>query len=312
VTDALAITGASGFLGGRLAPAAGGTPVALVSKPVPYLPTTRQVVLDLVSDRDQLAEAIAGVRTVVHLAGHNEVIAASEPERALTETVLMSRNVAQACADVGTRRLVYISTVHIYGDQLRPGAHVDERTPPMPTSTYAIARLASEHLVAQASAAGVEVVVLRLTNAVGAPVDVDVDRWTLVATDLARQAVRDGELVLRSSGLQWRDFVALGDVCGAVLQASDPNAGIAPGTYNLGTGTPHTVRDVAELVQSSYETHTGTRLPLRTAPAEPDPPAPYTVDVDKLASAGWRVTASLADGVDELVRFCIDHEDELR
>jgi UDP-glucose 4-epimerase len=154
--------------------------------------------------------------------------------------------------------------------------------------------------------------VLRLTNAVGAPVDVDVDRWTLVATDLARQAVRTGELVLRSSGLQWRDFVALADVCDAVLRAADPGGGIAPGTYNLGTGTPHTVRDVAELVQSSFEAHTGTRLPLQTAPAEPDPPAPYTVAVDRLASAGWRVRSSLADGVDELVRFCIDHQDELR
>ena len=51
--------------------------------------------------------------------------------------------------------------------------------------------------------------ILRLTNAVGAPADPSVDRWSLVANDLCPPGRADGRLALRSAGVQWRDFVAL-------------------------------------------------------------------------------------------------------
>jgi UDP-glucose 4-epimerase len=283
-----------------------------VRKPSSYLPGGRQLELDLATDWQRLVEAFDGADSVVHLAGHNEIVAAQEPERALTETVLASRRVAQAAADAGVRRIVYVSTVHVYGDRMVGDAVLSEDTAPSPRSTYAIARLASEHLIGQAADAGVEVVVLRLTNAIGAPVDVAVDRWTLVATDLCRQAVRDGELVLRSSGLQWRDFIALRDVCAAVARCIDPAGGIAPSIYNLGSGSSHTVRSLAELVQQRFAERTGTTPPLRTGPAEADPPRPYTVSVERLATAGWRAQTALVDAVDELVGFCLENEGRLR
>jgi UDP-glucose 4-epimerase len=307
VTDAVAVTGASGYIGSRLVDAlAPYTVRPLVRR---ARPGTEQVALDLLSDWDGLLAAFHGVDAVVHLAGHNETVAASDPDRALAETVLASRRVASAATECGVRRLVYVSTVHVYGNQLAPGAHVDETVAPAPRSIYAIARLASEHLLAQAEAAGVEVVVLRLTNAVGAPAAADVDRWSLVANDLCRQAVRDRELVLRSSGLQWRDFIALDDVCNAV--ATCAGTGIAPGTYNLGTGEPCTVLRLAELVRDRFAARTGEHYPLRTAPPETHPPEPYTVSVERLASAGWKATGSLAAAVDELAGFCLDNKEAL-
>jgi UDP-glucose 4-epimerase len=315
VTSSLAVTGASGYLGSRIvavASAGGDAPVALVRARTPYVASDRQVELDLAEDRDGLIAALAGAGSVIHLAGLNEHVAASEPDRALTQTVLASQNLAAAAAAAGVRRLVYLSTVHVYGRRMVADAVLDEDTPPAPTSTYAIARLASEHLVAQATDAGVDVVVLRLTNSVGAPLAVDVDRWSLAGPDLCRQAITTGEMVLRSSGLQWRDFIAVTDVCDAVLRTADPSGGIAPGTYNLGTGIPMTVRDLAELIGDRFEARTGSRPPLRTAPPEPDPPRAYRVDVDRLAKAGWRASATIADAVDELVAFCLDHADDLR
>ena len=55
-----------------------------------------------------------------------------------------------------------------------------------------------------------EVVVLRLTNSIGALVAPSVNRWTLLANDLCRQAALTGRgLVSQTHGCQWRDFVAL-------------------------------------------------------------------------------------------------------
>src|SRR3546814_2666382 len=89
-------------------------------------------------------------------------------------------------SDVCSSDLVVVaSTVHVYGAALRPGATVDHRTVPEPRHPYAVARLAGEHLVAGLVPSPVAV---RLTNAVGAPLDGRVDRWTLV--DIGRASCR--------------------------------------------------------------------------------------------------------------------------
>jgi UDP-glucose 4-epimerase len=284
---------------------------ALVRKRVDYLPPDSQVEVDLAGDpRHELVEAFAGASAVVHLAGHNEVVSAAEPDRALGETVVLSRHVADAARAAGVPRLVYVSTVHVYGARMLPGAVLTEEVPAEPRSTYAVARLASEHLIAEAGAGDVDVVVLRLTNAVGAPVDAAVDRWSLVALDLCREAARRGTLTLRTPGLQWRDFVDLGGVCRVLVGCAGPNAP-APGTYNLGSGRPTTVRALAELIRQRFEVRTG-RAPELVAPAADGPaPAPYVVDVERLAAAGWRVDAPLTEPLDELIEFCTENEDRL-
>src|SRR3546814_5587857 len=86
----------------------------------------------------------------------------------------------------------------------------------------------------------------------------DLDRWTLVAADLCRSAVSTGELVLRSTGQQWRDFIGLADVVRAIAASTDP-AKVPAGTYNLASGTSTTVRELAELVQDRVEARTGKR-----------------------------------------------------
>ncbi|MGH9247363.1 MAG: NAD-dependent epimerase/dehydratase family protein [Acidimicrobiales bacterium] len=308
------VTGAGGYIGSRLVEHLAAQPDvelrAAVRRPVSYLPDGTQVTLDLLGDETAMAHACDGVDAVVHLAGANDAVAAADPARALGETIEASRRLAAAVVTAGVGRLVYVSTVHVYGARIVDGMVLTEELVPEPRTIYATARLASEHLVGAAATVGVEVVVLRLSNSVGAPAAPAVDRWTLVASDLARQAVRTGRLVLRTSGLQWRDFVALGDVVevlGRAATSSRPD----PGTYNLGSGTPTTVRGLAELVAERFEARSGRRPELVAPPGDDVPPERYRLAVDRLAAQGFRPATPLADAVDELVGFCIDNEDRL-
>jgi len=104
VTDlAVAITGASGYLGSRAALGFADVRVrALVRAQVPWLRAVEQVPLDLLQPAAEVAIAFRGVDAVIHLAGHNEVIASSDPDRALAETVIAARHVAEAAAIAGT------------------------------------------------------------------------------------------------------------------------------------------------------------------------------------------------------------------
>lgn len=302
-TGPLAITGAGGYLGSRLAVAlseAGADPRALVRSTVPWLAPADQRVIDLLGPPDDLAGALQGCRAVVHLAGHNEVVAAREPDRALAETVVAARHVARSAAEADVERIVFVSTVHVYGAALAPGSVVDEDVAPAPRGVYAVARLAAEHLVAE----GPDPVVLRLTNAVGAPVHPDVDRWTLVAAELCRSAIETGSLELRSTGQQWRDFIGLADVVRAIGWCTSP-ADLPAGTYNLSSGRPTTVRALAALVQDRVEQRTGRRPALvAPTPTEADPEA-YVVSPDRLRSAGFTAEQDLADAVDEIIELCL-------
>jgi UDP-glucose 4-epimerase len=192
------------------------------------------------------------------------------------------------------------------------GAVLTEDLRPEPRSSYAISRLASEHVAATLSASTGDVVVLRLSNAVGAPVDPSVDRWTLVANDLCRQGVVTGSLELRSSGVQYRDFIPLADVHRIIAGACQTEPPVLPaGTYNMASGRPTTVRRLAELVQEAFERATGTRPELRAPEPGPSRPEPYHVSVELAANHGLRSQTSLEEAIEETVRFCVQHREAL-
>jgi len=239
-------------------------------------------------------------------------VAAPEPAAALGSTVVASERLAEACRAAGVRRLVYLSTVHVYGARMQPGATLVEEMRAEPRSAYAISRLASEHIAAGLAADADQLVILRLTNSVGAPAAAEVDRWTLVANDLARQGALRGRLALHSAGVQWRDFVALADVCTAIGAACRTDrTGLPAGTYNLGSGTATTVLGLAHAIQDAFERRTGRRPELHAPPAPPDSPDAYRVSVTRIEAHGLRPVTSLQDAVDETVGFCLDHREEL-
>jgi UDP-glucose 4-epimerase len=310
------LTGASGYIGGRLIGqllGAGWDVHGVVREATPRL-GIEQTICDLSTEAaaGPLAAACEGAETLIHLAGDNEVIAALEPAEALGATVVATERVSQACVEAGVRRLVYMSTVHVYGARITPAAELTEEMRVEPRSAYAISRLASEHVAAAIAGGTCEPVIFRLTNSVGAPAHPSVDRWMLVANDLCRQGALTGRLTLRSSGVQWRDFVALTDVCAALTSAArsaDPV--LPPGTYNLGSGRPTPVRALAAMIQDAFERETGSRPELHAPEPAPAPPGPYHVSVERAARYGLRLQQPLAAAVTETVRFCLDHREEL-
>ena len=311
----VAITGASGYIGSRvlglLARQSDVDIRALVHQPatLSYPSTVKQMTGDLLDSATTLDRLCDGSDAIVHLAGPNEVAASRHPERSVNEVVSTALRLADAAARWRVRRIVYVSTVHVYGARLLPGAVVTEETPCEPRSAYAIARLAAEHLLA-AAPGPVEVVCLRLTNSVGAPSSTAVDRWSLVANDLCRQGATDGVLRLRSTGTQSRDFLPLADVCRIVAQCARPGS-LAPGTYNFGSGEPMTIRALAALIQHAFVEMGQPCPPLEAPEPEADPPQPSRVSVEKLAGAGLRVEGTVADAVRETVRFCLEHRGEI-
>ena len=128
---------------------------------------------------------------------------------------------------------------------------VPETAPLHPRNVYAATKLHQEHLVeSYAREHGARALMLRYHNVYGPRMPRDTP-YAGVASIL-RSAVERGEAPLVfEDGQQRRDFVHVHDVARANLAALEAPAGVA-GAFNICTGTPHTVADLAHtLVQAT-------------------------------------------------------------
>ena len=305
------VTGARGYVGGRVVrylESTGKYRLRLASRVVGApRPGVEWVSVGDYSDGALFDAAVDGVTHIVHLAAPNEIVSEQEPDRAVDVTVNGTLRLVRAAQRATVARVVYLSTIHVYGAPLI--GDIDERTLPRPIHPYAITHRAAEDFVLAAGWRGeMRPVVLRLSNGIGAPVDPEVQRWTLIANDLSRQVATTGRMVLKSSGLQWRDFIPLSDVCRAIEHMmSAPVGKLGDGLFNLGGEGSLRIIDLAERLRERAKAVLGIDAELvRPEPAPGERHPPLTYRIDKLLATGFRFEGTLDDELDATLRLCRD------
>lgn len=159
----------------------------------------------------------------------------------------------EAMRDAGVQRVVLASSGAVYGSL--PHQPVRELYKPQPTSPYAVSKLAAEHYVRTIGELwGMESVVLRIFNAYGPHQSLPVSHAPVVPRFL-RQATTGGSVVLFGGGVQTRDFVYVGDVVAALVQASTA-VGINQEIINIGSGQETSINTLVD----SIEQLLGTRV----------------------------------------------------
>ncbi|NMC12111.1 MAG: NAD-dependent epimerase/dehydratase family protein [Chloroflexi bacterium] len=247
------ITGAAGFLGAALAnqlarqghqvrgldDLSTGNPNALS----PDVLFTRGDV----NDRPKLWTLLQEVDCVYHLAARVSV-----PESILYPREYNAVNVGgtvslmEAMRDVGVRRVVFISSGAVYGDQEDQPLSVDKT--PHPQSPYAVSKLAAEYYVRTIGDLwGIESVSLRVFNAYGPGQRLPPSHPPVIPNFL-RQAVRGGTLVVHDQGIQTRDYVFVDDVVRAMIAAATA-PDISHSIINICSGTETSIRELVRLVK---------------------------------------------------------------
>jgi len=254
------ITGAAGFLGSNLAnhlvreghqvrgldDLSTGDPQALS----PEVLFTRGDV----NDRPKLWTLLQDVDCVYHLAARVAV-----PESVLYPREYNAVNVGgtvslmEAMRDVGVRRVVFISSGTVYGNQAKQP--LNENVQPYPHSPYAVSKLAAEYYVRTIGDLwGIETVSLRVFNAYGPGQHLPPSHPPVIPNFL-RQAIRGGTLVMHGDGSQTRDYVFVDDVVNTMIAAATAPS-IDNLIINIGSGRETSINELVQLVMEV----TGTKI----------------------------------------------------
>jgi nucleoside-diphosphate-sugar epimerase len=162
------LTGATGFIGQRFLKAllaSGYQPRLAVRRPLTgdLVAGTEQVVVGDIGPDTDWQKALAGVDVVVHLAALAHVVSGKDPSfagRVRKVNVDAVRSLAQAALASKVRRLVYVSSVKVNGEQTTQS--FTEQDAPDPQDIYGTSkRDAEEALRTVASGTSLEIVIVR-------------------------------------------------------------------------------------------------------------------------------------------------------
>ena len=304
------ITGGMGFVGGRLAQlltAGGNSEVILGSRikhtSMSWLPNAKVIAMNFNSEQS-LQFACQGIDAVVHLAAMNDNECLNDPTAALQSNAVNTSRLVEAAKVSGVKRILYLSTAHIYSPDLI--GRIDETTLPKGRHPYATSHRAAEDVVLAAANNDIESIVIRLSNGFGVPSHPNVNVWMLLVNDLCRQAVTSKIMVMRSSGLQQRDFITLDDVTRAIDHMLNlPKIKLGDGLFNLGNGNSQRVIDMVRLIQIRCTEVLGfTPKIVRPEPTAGEKSAHLDYSVEKLLSTGFNLNRKANDEIDEILRMC--------
>jgi len=243
------VTGGAGFIGSNLVRALleGGSDVIVLddfstgrSENLPSSPRLTVVDADLV-DYDGLESLVGRCDVVFHEAAQVGTIPSIlDPAADARINVLGTVRLLAACRGSSVERIVIASSAAPFGEA--QAERIDESHPQRPESFYALSKLAAEwYAVMAASLLGLPTVCLRYFNVYGVPLTRS--EYAGVISIFLERLRRDEPLVVYGDGEQQRDFVYVKDVVAANLLAA--RNGTPGATYNIGTGSPTTVLELA-------------------------------------------------------------------
>jgi nucleoside-diphosphate-sugar epimerase len=246
------VTGASGFIGGRLCALLAREEwdvSALVRRPGSEPPGTTAVVAELGNEAD-LRAAVAGERpdVVFHLAA--EIATARDEARLREVNVDGTRRLARACLDAGAPRLVFASTV-VTGDA---GGRVLTEDEPLPVETpYGRSKQEGERLVL---GSGLPAVVVRPSHVYGP------GGW--FAEEIVARVRAPGRFAVVGRGENLWDVVHVDDVCSALLAAGTADAAVG-GVFHCADDEPIAYRDFMGLTAEALGVGRPRSIPVAVA-----------------------------------------------
>jgi UDP-glucose 4-epimerase len=283
------VTGGAGFIGSHVVDrllAAGVEPRIFDVRESDHHGAEVDSVLGDLLDRDGLRSAMEGCDAVVHLAAAADVDdVAMRPAEAEAVNARGTLNVLEAARGAGVARVVYASTIWVYGSAT--GTVDEDHTVELPDHLYTATKLAGEMYCRSYSALyGLDCTVLRFGIPYGPRA-----RPAGVIPIFVRRALAGEPVTIAGEGLQSRRFVYVEDLAEGVVRGLGPRAGGR--VYNLVGEESVTVRGIADAVGDLLG---GVEI-VHTRARAADFAGAEVSGARAAAELGWRPATSFSEGL---------------
>lgn len=308
------VTGGAGFIGSHLADrlAADGHHVVVFDNEATgrreNVPAAARYIKGDVACAHELEQAFAtGLAAVCHIAGQVSLIRSfTDPLTDLRTNVEGTVNVLQLCVKYRVPRLLYASSMTVYG-------HTDvlptpEETSCRPTSYYGITKYAAERYV-RTTAERVDlgfdfhVTCFRMYNVYGPRQALDNPYQGVLGIFLGN-LLRGTPITIFGDGEQSRDFIYVRDVVDGWVGALH-NAATYGKSINLGSGERLSINALVDAVLSAFE-RTRADHPIIYAPGRSGEQRHVEADTTSARLLlGWKPRVSFEAGLAETVRWSL-------
>lgn len=299
VLSNILLTGASGFVGRRLAQilVTSNVNVTCVGRTPCVVHGVRNVSVEALTV-EQIERALAPDSCfdgVIHLAAAGVTPTDRDSTTIFRVNAFLAPQMVSLAAKVGARAVVLAGSSAEYRSP-KQTVPLDENAPLETSKLYGASKAAGGILaLANGTAENIAVGVLRLFNVYGPGEGAHRLLPSLIRDLMARQPVK------LSAGTQVRDFVYIDDVCAGLFAALTALADkkMPAGAYNVASGTGNSVGDFARTVARAANADLAL-LKFGSLPFRPDD-LPYVVGSPaKLRDAcKWHAGTSLADGIEQ-------------
>lgn len=246
-----------------------------------------------------------GLDVVCHIAGQASVRRSfDDPAEDLGVNVVGTLNILNCCAGFSVPRLLYASSMTVYGDPEQ--IPTPESAPPCPLSFYGVTKATAERYVHLYAARTdlkqpLHATSFRMFNVYG-PRQSLTNPYQGVLAIFLGNALRGEPITIHSDGEQARDLVFIDDVVRAWADAIDEPAARGQ-VYNLGRGEPTSVNALCDAVLNQVgETRSSNRV--RYGPAQQGDVRRSVADISAARQdLGWAPRVSLDEGMEATVRW---------
>ena len=251
-----------------------------------------------ITDTEAVREALRrhGISAVMHFAAFLDVgESVRDPARYYRNNVVGALSVLEAMAAEAVRRFVFSSSCATYGEPIE--TPIPETHPQHPINSYGESKLVVERALPYFERAyGLRWVSLRYFNAAGADPDGEIGEDHSPEVHIIPRAIAAasggpllqvfGNDYLTPDGTCLRDYIHVSDLADAHVRALEVMTGTgASEAYNLGTGRPHSVREVIDTVERIV----GRKVPWTLAPRRAgDPGVLYAAPRMAQVGLGWQ------------------------
>lgn len=242
----------------------------------------------------RLARALAETDTLVHLAGVKGYGQCSqELGRVIDGNILFLQQLLSLIHD-DSLKIIFASTYWVYGHKAAVPYREDQ--PLMPSEPYGWSKALAEELI---RTCGLPYTIVRLTNVFGYGRGT---RYEEVTSLFLKRAFGGEPITLRNNGAHCIDLVSNEDVCKVLIKIL--GKGCVNETFNVGSGTPVTIYQLAEQVNNLSKNLTSQKAKIELGPSEGDAIsfADRWVSIEKLQQYIKFVPTPLSESLEKFAR----------